>query len=109
MAFDISLTGIRAQMARLEVTSHNIANVDTPGYSFYRALLAAEHRMAGVQVAEVEQPRPPLSPEAPADVEMPAELVEMVAAQRAFEANIRMIEVQSQAEDFLLNRLSPLH
>ena len=106
MAFDISLTGIRAQMARLEVTSHNIANVETPGYSFYRALLATQHGMGGVQVVDVERPRPPAT--TPADVNMPAELVEMVTAQRAFEANIRVIETETQAQDFLLNRLHPV-
>ncbi|GAB6043462.1 flagellar basal body rod protein FlgC [Endothiovibrio diazotrophicus] len=108
MAYDISLTGIRAQMARLEVASNNIANVETPGYSFYRALLATQRGTGGVQVADIEQPRPASTPEAPADVELPAELVEAVAAQRAFEANVRMIEVQGTAQDFFLNRLRPM-
>ena len=106
MSFEISMTAIRAQTARMEVTAHNIANVDTPGFAFYRALLAAEHgAMGGTRVASVEQPRPAEAPDAPADVEMGAELVELITAQRAFEANVRMIEVQNKTQDFLLNRL----
>ena len=108
MAFDVSLTGIRAQMARMEVASHNVANVETPGYSFYRALLATQHGMSGVGVVSVEQPSPPTLPDTASNVDMPRELVEMVGAQRAFEANVRMIEVESRAQDFLLNRLNPL-
>lgn len=104
MAFDISLTGIRAQTARMQVTAHNIANASTPGFTFYRALLAAQHP-AGVALTDIEQPHAPLPPDTPADVDMPAEMVELIAAQRAFEANIRMIEVESHAQDFLLNRL----
>ncbi|HMJ37270.1 MAG TPA: flagellar hook-associated protein FlgK [Baekduia sp.] len=36
-----ALTGVRAQQAALDVTAHNIANVETPGYSRQEAVLGA--------------------------------------------------------------------
>ncbi|HEU4975136.1 MAG TPA: flagellar hook-associated protein FlgK [Baekduia sp.] len=38
---NIALRGLLAQQRALDVTSHNIANVDTPGYSRQEAVLAA--------------------------------------------------------------------
>ena len=36
-----ALRGVQAQQAALDVVSHNIANVDTPGYSRQEAVFGA--------------------------------------------------------------------
>ena len=120
MAGEISLTAIRAQQARLDVAAHNIANVETPGFSFYRALLAAGAEQRGVQLQAVEQPRAPGDGGAPgaeageaamaetpppSNVEPATELVSMIESQRAFEANIRVIETEHANQRFLNGRL----
>ncbi len=61
--FEIARTGLNASQEALDVTSHNIANVNTPGYTRQRAVLEAKDPVSfgghffgtGVQVSGVER------------------------------------------------------
>jgi flagellar hook protein FlgE len=53
MPFDISLSGLRASLSRLRTTSHNVANVATPGYKESRTDLVDQGDRGGVRVASV--------------------------------------------------------
>lgn len=113
-AMDISGSGLTAQRLRLDVIAENIANAETTRtpeggpYQRLRVLMAAaDEAEGGVQVAGiVPQPGPPKMvhdpshPDADAEgyvqmpnVELATEMVDLVAASRAYEANSRALRV----------------
>lgn len=101
MGFDLALSGIRAEMMRLQATAHNVANVETPGFAPFRIELAeqtgSDGQGAGVAVAAVTRPEPPAAPTAPSAVDLPTQMVEMITAQRGVEANVRTIRAEDDA------------
>ena len=104
MASEISFSGIRAHLARLDTTAHNMANASTEGFAPYRAQLQEGADGRGVEVSAVTQPTPAASPEATSSVDLATELVNMIAAQRGVESNVRMIEADDEVHEALLNR-----
>lgn len=119
-AIDAAGSALAAERLRLDVTAENLANAQTPGYrrkevalrpaesSFGAALDRATGAGAarGVQVAGITEDQTPLRrihdpshPQADADgyVEMPnvdsvTEMVELIAASRAYEANVTSMQ-----------------
>jgi flagellar basal-body rod protein FlgC len=108
-ALDISASGLHAQWVRMEVVANNVANADTtqtPEGGPYRrrevVFSTVMNGLNGVDVAGVvasnAPPRmvyDPGHPEADArgyvampDVQMPLEMVDMVTASRAYQANL---------------------
>jgi flagellar basal-body rod protein FlgC len=117
-ARDIAVSGLRAQRTRMNVIAQNIANAMSPvtakGGAFRRQMtilrgesvtpLAAVDKL-GVEVKEiVSDPSPlrrvfePGNPYADADgyveypnIDLAVEMVDLVSAQRAYEANIAVV------------------
>ena len=108
-AFDISASGLRAQWVRMQVVANNVANADTtqtPEGGPYRkrqvVFSTVLNGLNGVDVAGVvasdAPPRMVYSPGHPdadprgyvamPDVQMPLEMVDMVTASRAYQANL---------------------
>ncbi|GMU94453.1 MAG: hypothetical protein AMXMBFR4_35110 [Candidatus Hydrogenedentota bacterium] len=117
-ARDIAVSGLRAQRTRMNIIANNIANAMSPttgkGGAFRRqmAILAGESIRAGiapdklgVRVDKVVADHSPLrrvfepgSPFADADgyvkypnVDLSVEMVDLVSAQRAYEANVAVV------------------
>lgn len=114
----VSATGLAAERARLEVIAQNIANANTTktanGTAFRRQLVELvsapdmenEEGLTGVEVAGVvEDPSPlpqvydPTHPDADAqglvtrpNVNLMLEMVDMLSATRAYEANVTAIQ-----------------
>lgn len=117
-ATDIALTGVRAQRARMNVIANNIANVETTrtpeGGPFRRQLAVFESKQIGpmlkperfgVRVKEIVHDDSPFvdvfDPTHPdsngegivqfPNVNLAVEMVNLVSAQRAYEANINVM------------------
>ncbi|RMD89263.1 MAG: flagellar basal body rod protein FlgC [Alphaproteobacteria bacterium] len=115
--------GMRAQSARLQVVSENIANADTPGYrrktiSFERHADMAERpavvspgpvRLDESPLRKVFDPGHPLAgPDGSylgSNVELMVELADAREAQRSYEANLRMFDQARQMSASLLELL----
>lgn len=118
-AREVAASGLRAQRVRMNLIANNVANALTParadGEAFRRQMAvfraeplskSADPDRFGVHVARViEDPSPlrtvfdPGHPYADADgyvsypnVDLAVEMVDLVAAQRAYEANVAVIQ-----------------
>jgi flagellar basal-body rod protein FlgC len=114
-ALNISGTGLSAERLRMDVTSENLANAQTPGYrrkdvQVREAFDASLGRAMGVEATGIVQdPQPnrrvydPGSPDADAQgyVSMPnvnpvTEMVDLISASRAYEANVTAMQTAKQ-------------
>jgi flagellar basal-body rod protein FlgC len=116
-------SGMRAQAARLRLSSENIANADTPGYR--RKLVSFEetfHRSGDARAvatgpvrldqAELERVYDPSHPMANAEgyhdgsnVDLVVEIADAREAGRSYEANLRMFDQARQMASSLLDLL----
>ncbi len=107
--FDISASGLHAQWVRMQVVANNVANADTTqtpeGGPYKRRQVVFSTVMDGLNGVDVSGVVPasggprmvydPGHPDANADgyvampnVQMPTEMVDMVSASRAYQANL---------------------
>lgn len=125
-AREIAVSGLRAQRTRMNIIANNIANASTTrtpeGGAFRRQMTVfrgntirsfGTTEAAGVQVKRIEQDTSPLRPvyqpghpdanEAGyvnfPNVDVAVEMVDMISAQRAYEANIAVLMTNSQMGD----------
>jgi flagellar basal-body rod protein FlgC len=112
-AIDIAVSGLRAQSARLNVISNNIANASTTKgadgkpYRRQEVVLGTGGDMEGVKILRIqkdasgdpERTYEPGNPEADKDgyvmspnVDLPVEMMHMVTASRAYQANVAMLK-----------------
>lgn len=133
-ARDIAVSGLRAQRTRMNIIANNIANAETTrtpeGGAFRRQLTVLRgeqiHRglnpdKVGVRVKRVESDMSPLKtvfdpshPDANAEgyvdypnVNLAVEMVDLIAAQRGYEANIAVIASGSRIRQRALDILQP--
>ena len=110
------MSGMQAQAARLNHTSENIANADTPGYR--RKIVAFQEIVDGgkhtglvetgpVRLDQSELPKiyDPTHPMADANVNLVTEIADAREAQRSYEANLKMFEQSRQMSRDLLDLL----
>jgi flagellar basal-body rod protein FlgC len=124
---DIAVSGLRAQSARLRVISSNIANAftsRTPSGEPYRrqsvVLSTLLDELAGVEVLQVvpdmstdfKRVLEPGHPDADANgyvlmpnVEVPTEMMHMVTAARAYQANAAVLKRYQELMDITLELL----
>lgn len=115
-------SGMRAQSARIRLSSENIANADTPGYrrktvSFEETFQAGDTRAVAtgpVRLDRSELPRifDPTHPLAGDDgyyrgsnVDMLVEIADAREANRSYQANLRMFDQARQMASSLLDLL----
>lgn len=113
-------SGMRAQSARLRLSSENIANVDTPGYhrklvSFEEAHGQGDARAVATGPIRLDQTKPersydPAHPMAGADgyvegsnVDLVVEIADAREANRSYEANLRIFDQARQMTGSLLD------
>lgn len=122
-ARDIAVSGLRAQRTRMNVIANNIANAETtrtPGGGAFRRQLTifrgnpirrwSEPEQVGVKVKAIRPDEKPFrvvyDPEHPdannegyveyPNINIAAEMVDLIAAQRAYEANIAVLASGAQ-------------
>lgn len=113
-------SGMRAQAARLRLSSENIANVDTPGYhrklvSFEEAAGRDDARAVTTGPVQLDRTRPertydPAHPLAGPDgyhegsnVNLVVEIADAREANRSYEANLRIFDQARQMTGSLLD------
>ncbi|KAA2315569.1 flagellar basal body rod protein FlgC [Pseudooceanicola sediminis] len=122
-SMSVSATGLRAQAERLQHTSENIANADTPGYRRKTVPFesvagsddgAGEVRTGRVKLDQSElvriyDPSHPLADETGhhdgSNVDLVVEIADAREAQRSYEANLKMFDQARQMSASLLELL----
>ncbi|QXL84000.1 flagellar basal body protein [Comamonas sp. NLF-1-9] len=91
----IASSGLQAAQLRLQVSAHNIANMNTPGFLPQRVQAQAQAPRAGVSawVQQGEQP----------GVVLEEEVVQQLAARSAWRANLYVLRVAQETTGTLLN------
>lgn len=124
---DIAITGLRAQRMRMRVIANNIANAGTSrtqaGKPYRRrdvVLQTSGEVLSGVRIADVgedlstalKRVRDPDNPQADADgfvtlsnVELPQEMVHLVMASRAYQANAAVLKRYQESVNTALELL----
>jgi len=106
----ISLSGMQAASAMLNVTANNIANLNSPGFNPSRADLV-ELSGGGVAVSGTSfEDNPQTSPKTQtSNVDLPTELVNLKLGQTLYDANAMVLKTADQMTGTLLNILDTDH
>src|SRR5690348_458918 len=105
-AMSISLSGMQAASAMLNVTANNIANLNTPGFNPSRADLV-ELSGGGVAVSGTSfEDNPQVAPNTQtSNVDLPTELVNLKLGHTLYDANAMVLKTADQMTGTLLNIL----
>lgn len=103
-AMSISLSGMQAASAMLNVTANNIANLNTPGFNPSRADLV-ELSGGGVGVSGTSfEDNPQTAPDTQtSNVDLPTEMVNLKLSQTLYDANAMVLKTADQMTGTLLN------
>ncbi|GAU07955.1 flagellar basal body rod protein FlgB [Desulfoplanes formicivorans] len=112
MSLEISASALHAFQTRQQVTSNNIANVNTPGFTHDRVDMQ-ETSTRGVRATiRQDDNQPPLQPSslpdketAPSTTDLTREMVEMTATQTAYDANATTLSSQAFLQGKLINEM----
>ncbi len=113
-ALNASISGVTAFRQRLDVTANNIANVDTDGFKKQAALFSeGDNGGVKVRVDQVEDPGYPketvvdgeLVKTESSNVDLVAELTEMIPTQAGYDANLKVIQTEDEMVGALLDTL----
>ncbi|MBS0292916.1 MAG: flagellar basal body rod protein [Proteobacteria bacterium] len=91
----IAQSGLQAAQLRLSGSAHNVANLNTPGFTSQQVQQQAMPAPGGVQAQSVQAARP--------GVALEAEAVQQMAASYAFKANVLVLRVADEALGALLD------
>ena len=101
-AIGFALSAIQAGAVRLENAANNIANLNTP--KFEAGIPDQTSGPDGVQITFTKSTSAANSESS--NVDLPAQIVDLITAQRGIEANIVSIRTQDEATRSLLNILA---
>jgi flagellar basal-body rod protein FlgC len=110
-----AITAMKAFQKKMNVTAHNVANVNTDEYKKSRVTLS-EGRNGGVQATPDQVDTPGFPKETvrngeivettSSNVDLAEELPEMMIAEGAYKANAKTVQSQDRLLGFLLNMFS---
>ena len=108
-AYNAAISGLQAASLKLRVSANNVANANTDGYQRQQVTTQAGTYGVEVKVEKVStvestnsvQASGELRPNAPSNVDVVEELLEMKAAQNLFEANLKTLNTN----DNMLGRI----
>lgn len=96
----ISLSGMKAQTARLSATANNVANALMPGHD--RAVTSFSTRPTGGVTASVSPSGEPTLPGS-SNVDLASEILDAIGAELSFNANASMFETGADMWDVLMS------
>ena len=110
ISFWTALNGLKAASTRVDLTAHNIANVNTDGFKYYRTnstecipygteVYVERVNTPGVQYINEEGDIVELS-----NTNVPLEMVNLLTSEAYFKVNLKTIEVQNSMMRNLLDR-----
>ncbi len=91
----IASSGLQAAQLRLDVSAHNVANMNTPGFRRQAVTQEAVPESAGVRAS--------VQSEGQEGVALEQEVVEQMSATYAFKANLQTIKTQDAMMGSLLD------
>ncbi len=91
---DIPLSGLRAAAARMGVSAHNVANVNTAGFRSYRAVQSEQPTGRGTRTHVVRTETP---------TDLATEMVEQLVSVRYAEANGTVVRYQMEMQGSILD------
>ncbi|MGB6099472.1 MAG: flagellar basal body protein [Comamonas sp.] len=94
----IAQTGLQAAQLRMEVSAHNIANMNTPGFTPQRVREQALAPLSGVSAQVVRADHP--------GVALEHEALEQIAASLAYRANVFVLRMAQATTGTLLDVLA---
>jgi len=94
----IAQIGLQAAQLRMEVSAHNIANMNTPGFTPQRVREQALAPLSGVSAQVVRADHP--------GVALEHEAVEQIAASAAYRANVFVLRMAQATTGTLLDILA---
>jgi flagellar basal-body rod protein FlgC len=111
-AIQSALSALNAFQKKLGVAAHNVANASTPTFKGSRVEMVETESGVDAVIAPVTAPGPAIlqdTIQGPAfieqsNVDLGNEMVDLILAQRGFQANVRVLEAQDQALGTLLDR-----
>jgi flagellar basal-body rod protein FlgC len=92
-SFSSAISGMQASILRHEVSAHDVANINTPGFQESRAL-QAEQYPSGVKVTSITSTPNPSSTESNTD--LVEEAKEQIINKHGNAANAKVIKVQDR-------------
>lgn len=107
--YNAAISGLQAASLKLKVSANNVANANTDGYQKQQVTTQTGTYGVEVKVEKVSTVESPnnnqsggeLRPDAPSNVDVAEELLEMKAAQNLFEANLKTLNTN----DNMLGRI----
>jgi len=89
-SFSASVSGVRAHATRVEVSGHDVANVNTPNFAQSRPVQTAQRN--GTEISALQKV-PSQSPEYSA-TDLAEEAVEQIEGSAGYAANLQTIKTQ---------------
>ena len=107
--YNAAISGLQAASLKLKVSANNVANANTNGYQKQQVTTQTGTYGVEVKVEKVSSVESPNNiqtggeprPDAPSNVDVAEELLEMKAAQNLFEANLKTLNTN----DNMLGRI----
>ena len=99
--FGISSSALRTTQTRQNVTAHNVANINTDGFSSSR-VIQAEQKPAGVSAAAIQKNQNS-DPQGQSNTDFAVEATNMIMNKSTYGANSKVLKVQDQMLGELLN------
>lgn len=100
VSFSTSLSGIQAAIKRQDVTAHNVANVNTPGYEQID-VMQKEKAGGGVEISGLK--RTPNPDKEHSNTDLAKEAVEQIQNKNSLKANVNAIKTQDKMLGALLD------
>lgn len=105
-AMSISLSGMQAASAMLNVTANNIANLNTPGFNPSRAdLVELSGGGVGISGTSFEDNPQTAANTQTSNVDLPTEMVNLKLSQTLYDANAMVLKTADLMTGSLLNIL----
>jgi len=87
-----SVSGMQASALRIDISAHDVANINTPGFSQSRPVQSS--LKSGTEISAIQKIPPP-SPELSA-TELAEESAEQIISEKSFAANAAVIKTQDK-------------
>jgi len=100
LSLGASVSGMQASSTRHDITAHDVANINTPGYEEYRPI-QTDVKPAGTRIAAITRtpnPDPTVS-----GTDLATETVEQIQNKNTFTANAQMIKAKDKMLGTLLD------